>query len=191
MIHTPWGYSIDEDVIPPIIDVETFRTLYPNMSSTDEAVAMVLDAASAAIRDYCGWHVSPTLSCHFIGDGEGELLVLPAMSVVEITKLEVKGNPVNYEWRPSGLVRLTCGRFPDSWRSVECDYEAGFESASVAQVVGQIASNALVAAPGVASERAGNVSIDYNKTGDGITGGVSLLSRDYATLAPYKLARAW
>ena len=88
------------------------------------------------------------------------------------------------------MVRLKSSAFPDEWRSVVCVYTAGFDAGSIGQVVAQIASNALAAAPGVANERAGNVSITYNQTGSGITGGVSLLPRDYAILAPYRLVRA-
>lgn len=189
MIDTPWGYKVEE--LPPIMAVEEFRTLYPEMSSTDNAIESVLGAVSSAVRDACGWHVAPSLECYFIGDGEGDLLVLPAMGVTDVESLTIKEAPASFEWRASGLVRLTRGVFPDSWRSVECVYTAGYSSAAVAQVVGQIAANALVASPGVSDERAGGVSITYNKTGDGITGGVSLLPRDHAALAPYKLARAW
>lgn len=189
MIDTPWGYKVEE--LPAIMSVAEFRTLYPNFSSTDDAIETVLGAVSSAIRDACGWHVAPSLECYFIGEGEGNLLVLPAMGVVDVASLSIKGASAQFEWRASGMVRLKSGHFPDSWRSVECNYTAGYSSASVAQVAAQIAANALVASPGVSDERAGGVSITYNKTGDGITGGVSLLQRDRAALAPYKLARAW
>ena len=190
MTNTPWGYTVD--TLPPILSVSDFCTLYPSMSSTSDTIAAVLDAVSASVRDYCGWHVSPSLECTFTGDGEGNILMLPAMAVTAVTSLEIEGESVDeFEWRSSGMVRLKGRAFPDSWRSVECVYTAGIDDASIAQIVGQIAANALVASPGVADEKAGNVSITYNRTGDGITGGVSLLSRDRDQLAPYKLARAW
>ena len=61
------------------------------------------------------------------------------------------------------------------------------ESDVLAELVAQIASNALVAAPGIAEEHAGSVGATYNKTGDGITGGVSLLARDKELLTHYRL----
>jgi hypothetical protein len=188
-VETPWGYTVEE--LSHVISVDDFRALCPGLSSTDGQIEAVLDAVSSAVRDYCGWHVSPVLQCTFTGSGEGRLLVLPGMGVSSVDSLTVGGVAVNdYEWAGSGLVRLTCGYFPDSWRSVTCVYNAGFDSGSVAQVVSQIAANALVAAPGVANERAGNVSITYNQTGSGITGGVSLLQRDRELLAPYVLMQA-
>lgn len=188
-VETPWGYTVEE--LEPVISVADFKALCPGLSSTDAQIEAVLNAVSYAVRDYCGWHVSPVLECSFVGSGEGRLLVLPSMGVSSVDSLTVGGVAVNdYEWLGSGLVRLTCGYFPDSWRSVTCVYNAGFVSGAIAQVVSQIAANALVAAPGVANERAGNVSITYNQTGSGITGGVSLLQRDKESLAPYVLARA-
>lgn len=190
-VQTPWGYSVDGDSLASIITVAEFKALCPGLSSTDAEIQAALDVTSAAIRDYCGWHVAPNLQCDYIGEGEGRLLVLPAMGVTAVSSLEVEGAAVDsYEWTAAGMLRLVSSTFPDKWRSVECTYSAGFDAGAIGQVVAQIASNALAAAPGVASERAGNVSINYNQTGAGITGGVSLLPRDYALLAPYKLARA-
>lgn len=189
-VMTPWGYTVES--LPPLITVEHFRLICPGFSSTDYAIQSALDAVSSAIRNYCGWHVAPNLECTFTGNGEYRTLMLPALGVTGVTSLEIKGDAIGeYEWTSAGMVKLKSSTFPDEWRSVECVYNAGFEGADdVCQVAAQIAANAIAAAPGVANERAGNVSITYNQTGAGITGGVSLLPRDYALLAPYKLARA-
>ena len=188
-VQTPWSYTVDS--LSSLISVEQFKALCPGLSSTDAEIQAALDTASSAIRDYCGWHVSPSLECTFTGEGEGRLLVLPAMGVTAVSSLEIEETAItDYEWTAAGMVRLKNAVFPDVWRSVECVYTAGFSSGAIGQVVAQIASNALVAAPGVSSERAGNVSITWNQTGSGISGGVSILPRDYALLAPYKLAQA-
>lgn len=190
MFETDWGYSVDG--LSQIVTVEEYRELCPGLSSTDLQLGMALNAISAAIRNHCGWHVAPVFDCEFIGEGEGRTLVLPSMSVQSVDSLEVCDEPVEeYEWTPSGMVRLKSGAFPDAWRSVKCTYKAGYSTDAIAQVVMQIASNALTASPGVVSERVGDVSVTYNQTGVGITGGVSLLPRDIEMLAPYKLARAW
>ena len=191
-MKTPWDYEITNTSLPPIIDATEFDAITGGvMSSTTEQKTKKLEGVSSAIRDYCGWHVSPSRTCVFTGTGEGRLLVLPAMAVASVEYVRIDGEDVEFEWLSNGLVRLKSGRFPDSWRSVECRYTAGYDSTSVlGEIVAQIASNALAAAPGVANERAGDVSITYNQTGSGITGGVSLLPRDYALLAPYKLIQA-
>lgn len=194
MIMTPWGYSVAE--LPPILTLEQFRDGDgANLSSDDEVIEAKLAGVSAAVRDHCGWHVAPSLECEWTGDGEGALLCLPSMAVTFISSLSIAGvelDPDEYEWRSAGLVRLRHGVFPDMWRSVACSYVSGHTSASaISEVVSQIALNALVAAPGVAEEHAGGVGVTYNRTGDGVTGGVSLLARDIDALAPYVIKRAW
>ena len=189
---TPWGYEITETALPPIIDATKFDQITGGvMSSTTEQKSAKLGGVSAAVRDYCGWHVSPIETCIFTGTGEGRLLVLPAMFVSAVEYVKIDNVSVEFEWLENGLVRLKNGRFPDSWRSVECRYTAGYASDALGEVVAQIASNSLAAAPGIAEEHAGGVGATYNKTGDGITGGVSLLARDKEILNPYKLVRAW
>ena len=189
MMNTDWGYTVES--LEPIISVEDFRLLCPGLSSTDEQLAAILGAVSASIRNYCGWHVSPVLECTYIGEGDGHLMMLPAMGVQSVDSLSVNGAVVDgYEWSRNGMLRYSAG-FPDVFRSVECTYTAGFSLDAISQVVVQIASNALTAAPGVVSEKVGDVSVTYNQTGVGVTGGISLLPRDYEILAPYKLVRAW
>ena len=61
------------------------------------------------------------------------------------------------------------------------------EVPDLAAIVAQIAANALVATPGVQSERAGDVQISYNSTAYGVSGGVALLDRDKLLLAPHRL----
>lgn len=188
-MDTDWGYSVEE--LTPIISVEQFRALCPGLSSTDEQLAAVIQAVSATIRDYCGWHVAPTLECTFVGEGEGNMLFLPAMGVKSVDTLQIGGAEVDgYEWKSTGVVRYKDG-FPDTFRSVECTYTAGFSGDSIAQVVAQIVENAVIAAPGVVSERVGDVSVSYNQTSTGVAGGITLLQRDHELLAPYRLARAW
>lgn len=191
-VQTPWSYTVEE--LPPLISLDDFRTIAPNLSATDEQVAQVLGSVSQAIRDICGWHVGPSLECSFTGEGEGRLLMLPAMGVTAVSSLAVGGveiDPADFEWTAAGMVRLKGACFPEDWRSAECTYTAGFSTESLAQIAAQIASNSIAASPGVREEHAGSVGITYNETGAGITGGVSVLPRDLALLAPYRLSRAW
>ena len=198
---TPWGYVVTAtaageavDSLPPIIGIDEFASLVPDLSSGPERIGAVLAKASAVVRDWCGWHVGPALSCEWVGDGAGRQLCLPLMAVRSVGSVEVSGvalGPGDYEWRDTGLVRLARGTFPESWRSVSVSCVAGVESDALAQVVAQLATNALTAAPGVAEERTGDVSVSWNRSADGVTGGIRLLGSDREALAPYRIARAW
>ena len=189
---TRWGYEValpDGEVkLPPIISYEDFIILTGGrlVSSADRIDAM-LDAVSQAVRDWCGWHVSPILECSWVGTGNGRLLLLPCMSVSSVESIEVQGVEQDFEWERSGKVRIS-GRFPDAWRSVEASFTAGIDAADgIGAAVLQIATNALVATPGVREEHAGGVGATYNQTANGVSGGVRLLESDYRLLAPYRM----
>lgn len=187
---TRWGYSVNGGSLPPIIDADEFDAITGGvMSSAPERIEAVLDGVSQAVRDFCGWHVAPVLECSWTGQGEGRLMVLPCISVRSVTSLTVDGTATEaFEWLPSGLVRLQGGCFPDAWRSAVCGFVAGEDAAgALAMAVSQIAANQLAAAAGVRSERAGQVSIDYNQTANGVSGGVRLLDSDMRLLMPYRI----
>ena len=187
---TRWGYSVDAAELPPIIDEDEFNTNTGGvMSSNSDRIEAVLAGVSQAVRDWCGWHVAPVLDCTWIGQGEGNLLLLPCACVRSVSSLEIAGEDVrDFEWLPDGLVRLVGKTFPDSWRSVECSFTAGNDATgALGMVVSQIAANQLAATAGVRGESVGTASIDYNQTDNGVSGGVRLLSSDLRLLAPYRI----
>lgn len=195
MIRTRWGYSVDADELPPIIGVDDFIAMTGDaFDPSDPRIEPTLDAASSAIRNACGWHVAPSLSCECDVSADGTAFALPAMGVTSVESIEIGGatvDPSKYEWCDDGMVRSTpYNRWPHGWRSIHVAFVAGFDAdatADLAAIVAQVASNNLAAAPGVRREQAGGVSIDYNSNGSGGSGGISLLERDRALLAPYKM----
>ena len=186
-----WGYETPDD-LAPLLTTEGFALHTRGMfSATDDEVAAAIDAVTAAARDWCGWHIGPPCPCKWTGDGVGRMVRLPAMHVRSIDRVEVLGRVIDeseYQWRGSGLVRFSFA-LPDAWRSVRIEFTAGAEALAASAVIAQIASNALAASPGVASESAGQVSISYNKPGDGVSGGYTLLGRDRDLLSPWRLPR--
>lgn len=186
---TKWGYSVETESLAPLISVADFKTATGGrMVSSDERIAAVIESASQAIRDWCGWHVAPNLACEWTGQGDGRLMLLPTLGVTSVESLAVEGaEQADFEWLPNGLVRIPC-RFPDRWRSVVASWHAGFDSVgSLQAAVVQVASNALAATPGVREEHAGQVGATYNQTEAGVSGGVRLLPSDLSLLAPYRL----
>lgn len=193
MIRTPWGYSVDEDAVPPLLSAEDYATMTGTQPEDVERVEAVLAAASAAVRGFCGWHVAPVLTCVARVTGDGRMLSLPTVALEGVTSIEIDGGSIStdlVEWLDSGLVRLKCGHWPHSWGGVTVTYEGGVDLAQcpdLGAVVAQVAANAMAGAPGVQSERAGEVSVTYNATSYGVAGGVTLLARDKAMLEPYRL----
>lgn len=195
MIRTNWGYDIDADELPPLIDAASFVAMNgAAFAITDDRIEATIASVSAAVRNACGWHIAPSLPCSCDTHAEGRAFSLPAMGVSSVDAIEVHGEAIDadtYEWRRDGMVRrVPPFRWPHAWRSIHVEFTAGYDataSADLAAVVSQIAANQLAAAPGVRREQAGGVSIDYNSNGSGGAGGVSLLDRDIALLAPYML----
>lgn len=195
---TQWGYEAevgDETAVPALVtpaDIETASK--GQIKANDPRVEAMCLAVSSAIRDYCGWHIAPVLKCRYITELSDKIIYLPAVGVRGIDSLSVDGKSISVdsiEYKSSGLVRLASLSSVDGikWGSTVVEYEAGFSNtaALVSQIAAQIALNSLTASAGIRSEAAGQVSLTYNTTGDGITGGVSLLGRDMLLLKPYRL----
>lgn len=185
-----WGYSTTQE-LPPLISVEDFtKATGGELSSTADQITWTLNAASGAIRTFCGWHVGPSLTCTWQGDADGRLVQLPAMNVTSIHSISINGVELTsdeYAWRDSGLIRLAKPILDDWGRRVVVEFEAGCASGALDAIVTQIAVNNLVAPAGIMREQVGDLNVTYNMTGNGVTGGIRLISSDKSQLKAFKL----
>lgn len=196
-VATPWGYSVEVEggAMPPLITPEQLSDATGGrFGDGTPGVETVLGGVSAAIRDACGWHVSPELPCEEATQGPGRVIALStlyASSVDSVTELGEELGAGQWEWSERGMIRRACWRsWPAQWRSVVVRYTSGIPSSmapALVTVAAQVASNALAAPAGVQSEQAGDVSISYNQTGSGVSGGVRLLDSDLSMLRVYML----
>lgn len=147
------------------------------------------EAATRAIRDYCGWHVAPVVTETLTLDGTGTgTVLLPSRRVVGVASVKVDGVELEedaYEWSADGLLRRRRGRWPHRYRSLEVTLEHGFTDASVlADLVSSIAARVKIDPTGaLATQRAGTQSVGFTS---GATGG-GLMQSEKDRLAPYKL----
>lgn len=144
------------------------------------------DAASlSAARAECGWHVCPPAKCRFHADSESttRLVQLPCTYVSNVESVEVAGAPVDFDWRPSGLVRIASKVRGCGWGDIVIIYTAGIESADA--FVSVVKHNAASKHSGVQSESAGGVSVTYSSDSAASAPGV-LSEREKAALWPYK-----
>lgn len=79
----------------------------------EDAAQAAIDAALAAVRRYCGWHVTPEREDELVIDGPGtRLLSLPTLNLVELTSISESGvalNVADLDVSSSGLVRKVSG----------------------------------------------------------------------------------
>jgi len=190
MLQTPWGYQVDD--LPPLVGDDEFAAAtgykWDCNGGTDAAIA----AASAAIRNYCGWHVSPVLGCTAKLTARGRVAAIPAKMVVSIESVSENGaelSPGQYEARADGLLRRACFRnWTGRWEGIEVAYEAGFDPSAVpdiAQACIHLAEAALAAPAGVASESAGGVSVSYSTASASVAAAMTPAIRE--AIAPYRL----
>lgn len=196
-VPTPWGYSIELDggAMPPIMTPAQLGELTGGrFDAFTEGAEAALEAVSAAVRDACGWHVSPVLTCVERTQGPGRVIALRTLALHKVLSVEECGQVLaegDCEWNGRGLLRRACWKqWPRRWGSVSVRYESGIPAEmapALRAVVAQVAANCLAAPAGVSSEQAGSVAISYNQTASGVSGGVRLLDSDLAMLRLYMI----
>lgn len=212
---SPWGYIYDAETLPDLITTNDFANFTNSkFGTTDTRIAANIPSASASIRNYCGWHISPSLDCgmlynvHDLRDAfvGGDLLIqLPATFVTEIKKvvLNAKWNADADDWdgeiiedsdrfdfgMGDGLLKVYDVGLLDRRAKIFVKYTAGYNNTAI-PLVKEIACNsvarALTSSYGVTSETAGGVSISYSSTWSG-RGSGALTDDTRETLGAYKV----
>lgn len=214
---TPWGYIVDAQALPDLITAQEF-TQYTNgkFGTTDQRIAPNITSASASIRNFCGWHIAPSLVCGMLYNvndlrdafiGRDLLIQLPAAFITSVSKIvlnarlnadtgDYEGDAIdedNYDASQSGLIRIFDAGILDRRSKIFIKYTAGYEGATVADVKEIAASgvvHALTNTYGVNSEAAGGVSVSYNAAWSG-KGSTALANDTRSTLDAYKARRVF
>lgn len=151
----------------------------------------VTDAAEAAVRAYCGWHIAPVITQEIILDGFGtESLFLPTLKLLSIDAVHIGGieySPADLEWTENGFARLP-GGWPDRLRSIKLTITHGHDVApDVAAVVRAVADRDRNSPGGIVREQAGAMSLQFSNTAAGVAGGIVVMAHEREQLEPYKL----
>lgn len=190
-MRTAWGYDVSEESIGPLLSVADFDTITGNAYQGNPRIESALKAASQVIRNYCGWHVCPSMQCTAHPKGD-TVKRLPAAYVSEISRITEDGTDLaagDYEWRDDGLIKKTgFSTWSDKWNAIEVAYTAGYDIGAVpdlAEAVAAITAGVLSVSAGVASESADGVSISYSASASSIAAG--LTSQVKSALEQYKV----
>ena len=193
-MQTPWGYSIDADEMPGLIDATEYDAATGGRFTGDDRVQAAIAAASAAIRNYCGWHVAPSLTCTYVTDGERGDLWLPCAALTSVESVTFDGTEQTVKgYNRLGRVRTDRPQ-PCGLGNVSATYTAGYDLAAVPDLLGivvqRVTATIALGAYGVASESAGGVAISYGAAAMADKGGAFLPADVRAALAPYRLVKA-
>ena len=178
-ILTPWGYSLpDADEIPGMMTLTEFNAMTAEKYLDDTRVEPDIKAATAAIRNFCGWHVYPSQACQLnttlydkaVTISDRVLLIqLPATFVSAIESIQIGEETIDgtFVLMPNGVLRvfgLSWSRLT-LWTPVVVKYTAGLPEGTAEDVLAVLAdrvTHALASSEGVQSETAGGVSVTYN-----------------------------
>lgn len=209
---SPWGYIIDSNSLPDFINTTEFSNFTAGKFGTDVRIATNIPSATASIRNYCGWHISPNLTCgmlYRVQDlrdafiGPDLLIQLPATFVTSIEKvvLDAVLNPETglYEGEVkedfdlgmgNGNVRIYDVGARDRKSNIFIKYTAGFPDSDI-QVIKELTAHrvthAVTSSYGVMSEAAGGVSVSYNASWAGNTRSTALPDDNKEVLEAYKV----
>ncbi len=161
---------------------------YPSISTQP---ASPREAAEAAVRAWCGWHVSPVIEETLTLDGNGtNRIVLPSNMVHAVNELLVDGMPVEgFSFSRDGWVQLPAGCLtPRRPGCITAVITHGWDYVpDVQKVIGDFTARAAMGTPSnIASQRAGTQYVAYATHNGEATGG-GLLSTEKALLEKYKL----
>lgn len=165
-----------------------------------ENIQDLLDASSAMIRRYCGWHISPVVTEDITVDGSGgSILSLPTLRLLDIVGLtEVWNSQVTYayspdeiEWSRNGYLRKRGGgAWTEAMRGITATIKHGFENADtgdLTQLCITMSARAQSSPFGVTQQAVGQVSVRMSAGSGGAAGGVSLYPDQMLTLDSYRL----
>lgn len=158
--------------------------------------------AESVVREFCRWHVAP------LREVEGAVVAvvehaqrifLPTLRLVEVTALQVDGNPVDLaevDWTRSGMVWRRSGWWSDGWarsRSertrVTISYTHGHETvpSDVEAVVQAVATRAVANPGSLVRKQAGPFGDTYSQTGFNQSLPIALLDAERDILRAHRL----
>jgi hypothetical protein len=168
---------------------------FTGTTNDPDTATPLLEAASALVRTYCGWHVAPVVAADALTvDGSGAAIqLLPTMRLTAVTSVSetTTGAPVllsaladEYEWSEAGYLLKRGGYWTARLRGVVAVVDHGYDAApDVTHVVLMMAARAGagVAMAGVTQEVTGPFSVTYGADG------VHLAAHELRALARYRL----
>lgn len=208
---SPWGYIIDSENLPAFISVDDFHLFTNGKFAGDTRIVSTLPSASEAIRNFCGWHIAPSLTCGMVYNvldlrdafvGRDLLIQLPATYVTGIQKIVLNAvlNPSTglYEGDETddyeigmgdGLLRIYDVENLNRKSRIFIKYTAGFTDtpSAIKELTADRVSHAVTNPYGVNSEAAGGVSVSYSGAWAGSANSSSLPSDSREILEAYRL----
>lgn len=208
---SPWGYIIDAETLPDFLTFGEFNNFTNGKFGADMRIMSNIPAATESIRNYCGWHIAPSLTCGMLYNvrdlrdafvGPDLLVQLPSTYVTSVEKVVVNAvwNANTNDWdgdvvtdydigMGTGLLRLYDVGYLDRKSKIFIKFVSGYENApaSIKGLTADCISHSVANSYGVSSESAGGVSVSYSGVWAGMSASSSLPSETKEVLEAYRL----
>ena len=208
---TAWGYIADTASMADLLTAQEFSNYTAGKFGSDTRITANIPAASSSIRNFCGWHISPSLTCgmlYRVADlrdyfvGPDLLIQLPATFISSVSKIvvdaklneltqEYEGDIMtDYDLTTSGLLRIYDVGIRDRKSQIFIKYTAGLSgdaTPAIKELAANMVTHAVTSSYGVNSETAGGVSVSYSSTWAGQSGSTALTNDTRDTLDAYKV----
>lgn len=174
---------------PPVTPFSDLEAYEKSLSGDPQTL---IDAAVAAIRSYCRWHVAPRVIEEIVLDGPGGVdLYVPTLRLMDIVSIDNAGVDIpvdTVDFSRDGIVELHRGAWSNRLGKIKLTVDHGYDDAhELTQLANTIAARAAVSPNGVTGEANDGVSIQFSKFGGQASGGVALFEHEYKLLARYRL----
>lgn len=196
---TNWGYSVDGE-LTEFITPEEFNAFTAGKFAGDARIEPNIKAGTAAIRNYCGWHLYPELPCELstsffdrrISEGRGGIMIqLPTRFATGITEVLIDGAQYNdCVLEPNGLLKVYRVNYHQEYTPIVVHYTAGLPDDlmdAIKELTAHRVTHAVASSYGVTAEAAGGVSVTYNASWAGNTRSTALPDDNKEVLGPYKV----
>ena len=200
---TIWGYEVkDMDTLPEMLETIEYDRFTADKYAGDARTAGNIMAAEAAIRNYCGWHIYPSLPCVLgttffdrrVTLTSGIIMIqLPAAYVTSVESVTIGGAQYDtFVLDANGLLRIFDVSLSGlkAYSPIVIEYTAGLPEelmAGIKELIAHRVTHALASTAGVQSETAGGVSVTYNATWTNNSRATALADDNKEVLAPYKI----
>jgi hypothetical protein len=174
----------------PLATAEELDTFTGGSFAAGQA-ALLLDAASAAVRGYCGWHIAPEQADTLTLDGVPErVLLLPTLLVTAVSAVTLDCaalDPATYQWSAGGRL-YRAGGWGYRYRSVEVALTHGYAVTpdDVRSAVLSVAARHAVNPEGLKALTVGGIARTYANVGPS-DAGVGLSPLEESVLARYRI----
>lgn len=207
MIQTSWGYTLlDAATMPSILTVEEFNSMTANKYVLDSRVQSTINSVTAAVRNYCGWHIAGSQRCELVLNAQdlqitkkySDILIqLPFKYISDVETVIFNATKENNEWvgdeyeysvAYNGRLTVYDANIDSRKSTIVVVATVGLSfTDDIKSIICNKVAHVLSGTYGVQSETAGGLSISYSSSFVNGAKANSFMTDDKEILNAYKV----